>query len=121
MEGWVGLRAENGDGTIKLIVEDNGPGPAPGGLDHLFDPFYSGRSAGRGRGFGLSSAWRLARLQGGEVRFEGHKQELTRFVLSLPSAEVTAPTVLATNNSDGRPNGDAHLSENSGPPSALVA
>jgi two-component system NtrC family sensor kinase len=94
-DGWAGLRVENGDGTLKFIVEDNGPGPAPGGVEHLFDPFYSGRSAGRGRGFGLSSAWRLARQQGGEVRFEGRHQDLTRFVLSLPAAEVPAPASFA--------------------------
>ncbi len=27
--GWAGVRVENGDGTLKLIVEDNGPGPRP--------------------------------------------------------------------------------------------
>src|SRR5205823_2376011 len=51
-EGWASVRVENGDGTLKLIVEDNGPGPAAASVCHLFDPFYSGRSAGRGRGFG---------------------------------------------------------------------
>ena len=89
-EGWASLRVENGDGTLKLIVEDNGPGPAQGHLEHMFDPFYSGRSAGRGRGFGLSSAWRLARQQGGEVRFDGRHQDSTRFVLSLPAAEIAS-------------------------------
>ncbi len=91
-EGWASVRVENGDGTLKLIVEDNGPGPAAGSISHLFDPFYSGRSAGRGRGFGLSSAWRLARQQGGEVRFEGRHQDITRFVLCLPMA---APSWIA--------------------------
>ena len=100
-EGWAGLRVENGDGTLKLIVEDNGPGPGSGGSEHLFDPFYSGRSAGRGRGFGLSSAWRLARQQGGDVRFEGRHHDLTRFVLSLPAAEINAATALAPTNGDG--------------------
>ena len=32
--------------------------------EHLFDPFYSGRQAGRGRGLGLPTAWRLARAHG---------------------------------------------------------
>jgi signal transduction histidine kinase len=120
-EGWVGLRAENGDGTVKLIIEDNGPGPAPGGVDHLFDPFYSGRSAGRGRGFGLSSAWRLARLQGGEVRFDGRHQELTRFVLSLPAAEIAAVAVLDAHNGNGHVNGAGFADDSARTPSALVA
>jgi signal transduction histidine kinase len=99
-DGWAGLRVENGDGTLKLIVEDNGPGPAPGNLEHLFDPFYSGRTAGRGRGFGLASAWRLARQQGGEVRFDGRHEDVTRFVLTLPAADLTVPPALVSAGSD---------------------
>ena len=52
--------------------------------DHLFDPFYSGRLAGRGRGFGLPTAWRLAREHGGDVRFDRPVEGPTRFILSLP-------------------------------------
>jgi signal transduction histidine kinase len=80
----------DGPGRLDLIVEDNGPGPAPSAQEHLFDPFFSGRSAGRGRGLGLPTAWRLARQQGGDVRFDGVVQGLTRFVLSLP-ATAAAP------------------------------
>jgi signal transduction histidine kinase len=39
---------------VQVIVEDNGPGPDPAWQEHLFDPFFSGRQAGRGRGLGLS-------------------------------------------------------------------
>ena len=35
--------------------------------EHLFDPFYSGRQAGRGRGLGLSTAWRLVKIHGGDM------------------------------------------------------
>jgi len=91
-EGWASIRVENGDGTLKFIVEDNGPGPTPAAQEHLFDPFFSGRSAGRGRGLGLATSWRLARQHGGNVRFEGHSQGQTRFVLTLPAAEMpTSP------------------------------
>jgi signal transduction histidine kinase len=69
---------------VDLVVEDNGTGPAPVQREHLFDPFYSGRHAGRGRGLGLPTAWRLAREHGGDVRFECRAGGPTRFVLSLP-------------------------------------
>jgi signal transduction histidine kinase len=88
-EGWVGLRLETAEpGTIDVIVEDNGQGPAASAVDHLFDPFYSGRLAGRGRGLGLSTAWRLARQNGGDVRFEGIVDGRTRFVLRLAAQET---------------------------------
>ena len=62
----------------------------------MFDPFYSGREAGRGRGLGLSIAWRLARQLGGDVRFDDVSGSPTRFVLSLPrqAADNVAITIM---------------------------
>ena len=82
--GWVRVRIEVSD-RLEIQVEDNGQGPTPEQRPHLFDPFYSGRNAGRGKGFGLPVAWRLARQQGGDVRFEPPRPgRPTRFILSLP-------------------------------------
>lgn len=78
----VRLVVESSDDTVTIAVEDDGPGPNAEQAGHMFDPFYSGRAAGRGRGLGLPTAWRLAREQGGDVRFAGNNP--TRFVLSLP-------------------------------------
>jgi len=87
VDGWVRLvlrRPADGE-PIEVAVEDNGPGPELAQRPHLFDPFYSGRTAGRGRGLGLPIAWRLAHLQGGDVRLEPpRRHEPTRFVLTLP-------------------------------------
>src|SRR5207253_265203 len=86
-EGWARLvLAPPMPGSpVEVVVEDSGPGPEPAQADHLFDPFFSGRSAGRGRGLGLPIAWRLARLQGGDVRLEPTRPgQPTRFVLTLP-------------------------------------
>jgi two-component system, NtrC family, sensor kinase len=83
--GWARLRLEAPTPErVELIVEDNGTGPVPAQIEHLFDPFYSGRQAGRGRGMGLPTAWRLARQHDGEVRFDRLLGGPTRFVLSLP-------------------------------------
>lgn len=51
-----------------VTVQDNGPGLSPVAREHLFDPFYSGRPAGRGLGFGLTKCWRIAQLHGGQIR-----------------------------------------------------
>jgi signal transduction histidine kinase len=84
-EGWARIRLETPSADrLELVVEDNGQGPPLPQREHLFDLFYSGRSAGRGRGLGLATAWRLAREHGGDVRFEALPGEPTRFVLSLP-------------------------------------
>jgi two-component system NtrC family sensor kinase len=109
-EGWARLvldRPREGSGTIEVKVEDSGPGPAPEQVPLLFDPFYSGRSAGRGRGLGLPIAWRLARQHGGDVRLDPPGAGApTRFVLSLPWSpqpepappSVTVPVSTAPSN-----------------------
>jgi signal transduction histidine kinase len=78
--------ADPGHGErIEVVVEDSGTGPTAEQRLHLFDPFYSGRSAGRGRGLGLPIAWRLVRQQGGDLHLEPARPGApTRFVLSLP-------------------------------------
>jgi signal transduction histidine kinase len=102
-DGWAGVRLETpAPDRLELVVEDNGSGPPPAQREHLFDPFYSGRSAGRGRGLGLATAWRLAREHGGDVRFDSRPGGPTRFVLSLPlaphSANGTEPPAASGSN-----------------------
>jgi two-component system NtrC family sensor kinase len=88
--GWARLGVDQPpDGGLTFVVEDSGPGPGPADREHLFDPFYCGRKAGRGQGLGLATAWQLARLHDGEVRFQGDGP--TRFLLVLPAQAVHAP------------------------------
>ncbi len=82
--GRVCVRVACGDEWTQIVVEDTGPGPTADMVPHLFDPFFSGRNAGRGRGLGLSVAWRLAKQNGGDVQFE-RADGVTRFVLTLPN------------------------------------
>ncbi|MCU0702608.1 MAG: HAMP domain-containing histidine kinase [Fimbriiglobus sp.] len=82
--GWVRVVLSADDECSRVLVEDSGPGPTAAMVPHLFDPFYSGRNAGRGRGLGLSVAWRLAKQNGGDVRYE-RADGVTRFVLTLPN------------------------------------
>jgi two-component system NtrC family sensor kinase len=83
--GWARVTIELPEpDRVEVLVEDSGPGPDAAQQEHLFDPFYSGRQAGRGRGLGLPIAWRLARENGGAVRFVSRSEGPTRFVLTLP-------------------------------------
>jgi len=50
-----------------LTIEDTGSGLSETDRLHLFDPFYSGRQAGRGLGFGLCKCWRIVHLHGGTI------------------------------------------------------
>jgi signal transduction histidine kinase len=95
-EGWARLALrDDGHDVITVAVEDSGPGPNPAQTGSLFDLFYSGRSAGRGRGLGLPLAWRLARQQGGDVRYcPPQPGQPTRFVLTLPRPHTAPPPTL---------------------------
>jgi two-component system NtrC family sensor kinase len=98
-QGWARLRIVEpcGEQRIEVAVEDSGSGPEPEQRDHLFDPLYSGRAAGRGRGLGLPIAWRLLRQQGGDLRLTPpHPHGPTCFVVGLPCAH--APAVESANH-----------------------
>lgn len=71
-------------GQLLISVIDEGPGVSLSDRLHLFDPFYSGREAGRGLGFGLSKVWRIAQLHGGVVYLDDEHTPGAKFVISLP-------------------------------------
>lgn len=84
-DGWARVSCTEADDSISFVVEDGGPGLSAEAREHAFDPFFSGRSAGRGRGLGLSTAWRYARQNGGDLRHDACAPA-TRFVLTVPRA-----------------------------------
>jgi signal transduction histidine kinase len=92
--GWVRVAVARLPGRAAVVVEDGGPGPTGPIVDHMFDPFFSGRNAGRGRGLGLPTAWRLMRQNGGDVRYEPTEGGPTRFVLELPLPQVKSEPYL---------------------------
>jgi signal transduction histidine kinase len=67
----------------EIVVTDTGPGIPPHVREHLFDPYYSGREAGRGLGLGLSKCWRIAELHGGRV-IADEPESGAQFRLQLP-------------------------------------
>lgn len=85
------VRPEPDASTVRILVEDDGPGIPDEDLERVFEPGWQG-SPGRagtttvvGAGLGLSLARRLARSAGGDVRAEA-KDGGARIVVELPSA-----------------------------------
>ena len=58
---------EPGRRLALFSITDDGPGLSEVEREHLFDPFYSGRQAGRGLGFGLSKVWRIVTLHNARI------------------------------------------------------
>ncbi|MAT15448.1 MAG: hypothetical protein CMJ46_09275 [Planctomyces sp.] len=66
------------------------PGSRLSALDeqHLFDPFYSGRQAGRGLGFGLSKAWQIVHQHAATISVRHGKTGGTTVTLHWPGEAV---------------------------------
>lgn len=80
----IGVRAEP---TYAILsVADSGPGIPAEHVPHLFDPFFSGREAGRGLGLGLCKAWRIAELHRGSIQVDLPPTGGATFSLRLPRA-----------------------------------
>jgi signal transduction histidine kinase len=74
-----------GDRNVaEIIVTDDGPGIPDELRRHIFEPFFSGREAGRGLGFGLSKCWRIVTEHGGEVVVHPPIGRGTRISILLP-------------------------------------
>lgn len=78
-------RAAGGKEWAKIRICDDGPGITEEVRRHLFDPFYSGREAGRGLGFGLSKCWRIVTAHGGRIDVESLPGQGACFVILLPA------------------------------------
>jgi len=82
----INCRAEASDESIVLSITDNGPGMRPEVLAKALLPFFSYRTAGRRRGLGLSRAYRMAELNGGDLWLESSPEQGTTVFLRLPLA-----------------------------------
>jgi signal transduction histidine kinase len=70
----------------RVVVEDHGPGVAPGDRDRIFQRFERGAEANEGGfGLGLAIGRELARRMDGDLTLEGDGPG-ARFVLSLAGA-----------------------------------
>lgn len=52
---WIKLTTGSADGSVHLVIEDNGPGISPEMLPRLFQPFQSSKSTGFGLGLAICS------------------------------------------------------------------
>ena len=76
--------------SAAISIVDNGPGVDGLMARHIFDPFYSGREAGRGLGFGLAKAWTIVnQLHGGSIALvPSENSSGAEFQITLPCAQT---------------------------------
>ncbi|MGN6246446.1 MAG: PAS domain-containing protein [Motilibacteraceae bacterium] len=79
--------AENTAGrtaAVRIVVADDGVGVRPDLLEHVFEPFVTGRPGGTG--LGLAQVAALVEQHGGSVRIDSEPGRGTRVVIALPAA-----------------------------------
>ena len=86
--------------TIRVIVEDRGPGIPEHERQHLFERFYRGSRAGQrassqGTGLGLSLVAEHVRLHGGRMWIEDAPGHGSRFVVELPLQPVDSEPLIS--------------------------
>ncbi|WP_336922234.1 sensor histidine kinase [Aquipuribacter sp. SD81] len=86
----VRVRASAGDGVVRLVVEDDGPGIDPEVRDRVFEPFVTTRPGGGSRtsGLGLAVVRSLVEAQGGTAELDD-VADGTRVVLTLVADDGT--------------------------------
>jgi len=80
-------RPSDGGGAgrdVEILVRDNGPGIGADIRPRLFDPYFSGREAGRGLGFGLPKCWRIVTAHGGRIEVASDVGAGATFSVTLP-------------------------------------
>ena len=79
---------------MRIEVADDGPGIPPEDLPRVFNPFFTTKSPGKGRGLGLSVAHSIVAEHGGRMWAENRAEGGAAFVFELPiGAEVIDPAV----------------------------
>lgn len=84
-ERWIRIEAVEYSDTIEISLTDSGSGIDEKINSQMFQPFFTTKEVGKGTGLGLSISYGIAKMHGGELKFD-ETWPHTRFVLKLPKA-----------------------------------
>lgn len=69
---------------VRLRVHDTGDGITPEIMDRIFDPYFSTKQVGKGRGMGLAVAHGIVKSHGGTITVRSELEKGTEFNVFLP-------------------------------------
>jgi len=98
-----------GGDTIRVEVEDDGPGIPEEQVGKIFDPFFTTKEVGKGTGLGLSICYGIVQEHKGHIWAESPVHESpaelgpgTRFVVELPLQKSSWAAELLTNEKQAK-------------------
>lgn len=75
--------------SVRIDIEDDGPGMSEEVLGHIFDPFFTTKDVGEGTGLGLAVAQAIVAEHGGRIDVTSQPGAGARFAIVLPAAGAT--------------------------------
>jgi len=83
-DGVIGVRTEQRDSSVRIIIEDNGIGIPENIKDKLFDPFFTTKDVGEGTGLGLSIVRSIIDSHKGKVKVISEVNKGTEISVEIP-------------------------------------
>jgi two-component system NtrC family sensor kinase len=83
-KGWIKITTETRGETVRVIIQDNGPGISEENLSKIFDPFFTTKEVGKGTGLGLSLCYGIIKEHGGTVTPRSKPGDGATFIIELP-------------------------------------
>lgn len=90
------------DGSLLIVVCDDGPGIPEAIRDRVMEPFFTTKEVGQGTGLGLSITYSIAHTHQGDLWLENRREGGTRATLRIPaSTSLPTPDPLLTSAQEG--------------------
>jgi two-component system NtrC family sensor kinase len=95
-KGWIRLTTVANGETVRVIIQDSGPGIAEENLSKIFDPFFTTKEVGKGTGLGLSLCYGIIKEHGGTITPRSRPGEGATFIIELPVTDAPREVVEET-------------------------
>jgi signal transduction histidine kinase len=80
----VKIQTKKVDGTVEVVVKDNGNGIPENLINKIFQPFFTTKPTGQGTGLGLSLSYDIIKAHGGEIKVQSKEAQGSEFIVQLP-------------------------------------
>jgi len=102
--GQIRIITESSAETVRIVIQDNGPGIPEENLRRIFDPFFTTKKVGVGTGLGLSLCYGMVQEHGGSIMAMNRPDGGATFIIELPAMHLPGDTtelVRAEKRNDG--------------------
>ncbi len=79
------VKGENGKRFISVSFIDNGKGIPADKIEHIFEPFYTTKSKGKGTGLGMAISYEIIKKYGGDIIVKSTVGKGTKISILIPA------------------------------------